>query len=288
MKKAALALLLITALSASLMAGVDTIEVAYANFFPGDALIISSPLSDVVYTNTSIPLNVVANVANPTPEIMSITYSLDENANVTLTDLNKTLRLPGHIDGSQFYIESSLENLSEGNHTIRAYSQDSSGKQMSASVEFIIDTSFKSPLSVLSPQNITYTTTELPLTFVCTEEIRRTEDFTMADYVLDGMGAGYISGNSTLTGLSTGKHELTVIVWTVKGVFSETIHFSISQTPEPTPSASPSPTSPPSTEPTPRPEPFPTTLVIGSVVAVAIVGLGLLVYFKKRQRDETP
>jgi len=38
-------------------------------------------------------------------------------------------------------------------------------------------------------------------------------------------------------------------------------------------------------EPTPRPEPFPTTLVIGSAVAVAaVVGLGLLVYLKKRRK----
>jgi hypothetical protein len=37
-------------------------------------------------------------------------------------------------------------------------------------------------------------------------------------------------------------------------------------------------------EPTPLPEPFPTTLVIGSAIAVvAVVGLGLLVYFKKRK-----
>jgi parallel beta-helix repeat protein len=42
--------------------------------------------------------------------------------------------------------------------------------------------------------------------------------------------------------------------------------------------------------PTPKsePEPFPTTLIIGSAVAVVVVvWLGLLVYFKKRHRDET-
>ena len=219
MKKTALAAKLILTFLMSLLAGMQTYEVANANFFPGEAILISSPTSAVVYTNTSVPLNIVASVANPTPKIVSITYRLDENPNVTLTDLNKTLRSPGHIDGSQFYVEVALENLSEGNHTIRAYSQDATSKQMSASVEFIIDTSFTSPLSVLSPQNITYTTTDLPLTFVCTEEIRRTADFTMVDYVLDGMGAGYISGNLTLTWLSIGEHELTVIVWTVKGVF---------------------------------------------------------------------
>ncbi len=52
------------------------------------------------------------------------------------------------------------------------------------------------------------------------------------------------------------------------------------------PSASPSTTMPPTTntgaEP-PQTELFPTTLVIGSVIIVAVVGLSLLVYLKKRR-----
>jgi hypothetical protein len=55
--------------------------------------------------------------------------------------------------------------------------------------------------------------------------------------------------------------------------------------PEPNPSLTPSSLEPtPSSEPSPSPEPFPTTLVIGSVIAVAVIGLGFLVYFKKRKR----
>jgi hypothetical protein len=60
-------------------------------------------------------------------------------------------------------------------------------------------------------------------------------------------------------------------------------------TPTPTPTATPAPASTPtpSQEPTStpkpqQPEPFPTTLVITSVITVAVVGIGLLVYFKKR------
>ncbi len=58
----------------------------------------------------------------------------------------------------------------------------------------------------------------------------------------------------------------------------------LSSSPEPTPSTSPSPTSP-SEGPTTRPEPFPTSLVIAaSGVSVAVSGVGVLVYFKKRKR----
>jgi hypothetical protein len=34
----------------------------------------------------------------------------------------------------------------------------------------------------------------------------------------------------------------------------------------------------------PAPELFPTTLIVASAVLVAVIGLGLLVYFKKRKR----
>jgi hypothetical protein len=177
------------------------------------------------------------------------------------------------VDGYEFHAAAVLENLAEGNHTLKVYSQDAHGGEMSASVEFMIDVDFKSPLSVLSPQNKTYFATEIPLTFVCTEELRRTEEFTMADCVLDGMGAGYISGKKTLTGLPIGEHELIVTVWTVKGVFTQTVYFSVSQAAISTPSP----------EPTPKPEPFPTTPIIAAIASTAAIGAGLLMYFKKRK-----
>ena len=277
MKKTVLALILILAMSlASLAAGVQTYKVAKANFFVGPAVWIQSPCNWLVYTNTSVPLNVAGRVHKDAPEIVRFLYSVDENSNLTLTNLEKT----PDVDGYEFHVASVLENLAEGNHTLIVYSQDAHNGEMSASVEFIIDTDFKSPLSVLSPQNKTYFTTEIPLTFVCTEELRRTEEFTMADYVLDGMGAGYISGNETLTGLAMGEHELIVVVWTVKGVFNQTVYFSVSQ-PNSNPSPSPEPTTSP--ESTPKPEAFPTTSIIAAITSATIIGAGLLVYFNKHK-----
>jgi hypothetical protein len=49
----------------------------------------------------------------------------------------------------------------------------------------------------------------------------------------------------------------------------------------------PTPTPSPSPQPTPTAEPFPTTLVIAFVITVAAVGIGLLVYFKKRHNAKT-
>jgi hypothetical protein len=54
----------------------------------------------------------------------------------------------------------------------------------------------------------------------------------------------------------------------------------------PTPTPSPSPSEQPTETPEPQPKPFPTTLLIAIVVPVAIVCVGLLVYFKKRKHSK--
>jgi hypothetical protein len=144
---------------------------------------------------------------------------------------------------------------------------------MSSSVEFTIHTQYRYPeVLILSPQNKTYTTTEVPLTWACDEQK------IVADYTLDLLshtplyayftlsGNASLPGNTTLTGLSNGTHTLTVYVITERGSASQTIYFTIAQETEP------------------QPEPFPTTLVIGSVIAATVIGLGLLVYFKKHKR----
>jgi len=51
--------------------------------------------------------------------------------------------------------------------------------------------------------------------------------------------------------------------------------------PTPTPTLSPTPTPSSSPTSTPELEPFPTTIVIASVIIIAIVGLGIFAYFKK-------
>jgi LPXTG-motif cell wall-anchored protein len=69
-----------------------------------------------------------------------------------------------------------------------------------------------------------------------------------------------IGGNTTLSGLSNGAHSVTAYAQDAAGNIgaSETISFSVETT-------------------------FSTTLVIASMASVAVIGLGLLVYFKKRK-----
>jgi hypothetical protein len=270
MKRTALALTLILALSVSIIAGMQTLEVAKANFLPAPVVTIYSP-GPIIYKNTSIPLSIVARVLNGSPEIVCVLYCVDGNSNVTLTNLTRTdnVWFDPYKWGSEFHVTSILDNLAEGNHTLKVYSQDAAGKEMSSSVKFTINTQYKYPeIVILSPQNKTYTTTEVPLTWTCDEQI------VSADYILDPplYGSKTLPGNTTLTGLSNDTHTITVYVFTERGqANSQTVHFTVSP------------------EVQQQTEPFPTALVtIVSVASLSVVGIGVLVYFKKRKHQSIP
>ena len=83
-------------------------------------------------------------------------------------------------------------------------------------------------------------------------------------YSLDGEGNITITGNTTLTGLANGDHNLTICGVDETGNLgtSKTTYFSVEM-----------------------PEPFPTAFVVAaSGASVAFVGVGVLVYFRKRKR----
>ena len=111
-------------------------------------------------------------------------------------------------------------------------------------------------ISVASPENSNYTLSEVALNFTVN---RRVE---WMRYSLDGNENVTLTGNTTLTGLSAGLHNVTVYAKDEFGNtgVSETIVFSVAE------------------------EPFPAVPVaVASVATIAVVGVGLLVYFKKRK-----
>jgi hypothetical protein len=130
----------------------------------------------------------------------------------------------------------------------------------SCTVGFTIDT-IPPSVSVLELENRTCVEDDVPLNFVASESVSK------ASYALDGQENVTIDGNTTLTGLSNGVHNVTVYAWDDAGNVgsSEMVCFTIS-------------------EPEPTPEPFSTTMVIAPVASVAVVGVVLLVYLKKRKR----
>ncbi|MBM4400374.1 MAG: hypothetical protein FJ045_00305, partial [Crenarchaeota archaeon] len=113
-------------------------------------------------------------------------------------------------------------------------------------------------IAVLSPENKTYYTANVTLNFTANEPVFSVH------YTLDGETAVEISGNTTIVGLAIGVHNITVSAVDAAGNMgvSETISFSVAE----------------------EPEPFPTALVATVSALVAVVGLALLVYLKKRKR----
>jgi N-acetylneuraminic acid mutarotase len=112
--------------------------------------------------------------------------------------------------------------------------------------------------SIVSPEtNKTYVESEVPLTFTLLKLA------SWLGYSLDGQDNVTVTGNTTLTGLANGFHNVTVYVKDPlqNEVASETMYFTVET-------------------------PFLTVLVIAvvGVSAVAIIGIGLLVYFRKRKR----
>jgi hypothetical protein len=111
-------------------------------------------------------------------------------------------------------------------------------------------------VSVASPENKSYASGLVSLNFSANKPV------SWVGYSLDGKDNVTVAGNTTLSGLINGVHNVTVYARDEFGNtgVSETVWFSVVA------------------------EPFPTALVAGvSGASVAVIGLGLLVYFKKRK-----
>lgn len=112
-------------------------------------------------------------------------------------------------------------------------------------------------ITILSPENRTYNTKDLNLNFTLNEPV------TWMCYSLNGEDNITVTGNSTLTALSEGSHTLIVFANDIVGNVgaSGTITFTVAK----------------------EPESFTATVVAtASGASVAVVGLGLFFYFKKR------
>jgi hypothetical protein len=115
-------------------------------------------------------------------------------------------------------------------------------------------------VSVFSPENNrTYAVRNVSLAFGLNKPV------VWVGYSLDGHDTVNLTGNTTIAELSNGVHNVTVYTNDIFGNMgkSETISFRVEK----------------------PPEPFPAVPVVAAfVAAIALVGVGLLVYLKKRER----
>jgi len=120
--------------------------------------------------------------------------------------------------------------------------------------------SVKPVVSVFSPENKTYNETNVPLMFTVDKPVSSME------YSLDGQDNVTIAGNTTLTDLPNGLHNLTLYAKYTEGTIgaSETVSFTVD-----------------------RQEPFPTALVaVASGASAIAIAAGLLIYFKKLKKKQ--
>jgi hypothetical protein len=122
-------------------------------------------------------------------------------------------------------------------------------------------------ISNLSVHNQTYPSPDVPLNFTLKDSTSRIA------YSLDGCENVTIGGNTTLNGLSAGKHTVTVFCWDDAGNVgsSETITFTVDKQPESTSTS----------------EPFPWLSVAAAVAVAAVVAVAALVYLKTRKSRDT-
>jgi hypothetical protein len=182
-----------------------------------------SPANTEIYQTTSIPIEIIVYPGQNTTSA-DIFYILDGGPNMKLS-------ITRYENSVACYGRGSLDNLTNGYHTLRAFSHDAQGELisdyqgniLSCSMTFLVNTTFRYPTLLLSPMNITYNIGEdVPLTYTIDESKY------VAYYQLDNSGQTRLDGNTTLPGLSQGQHTISAHVSDQTGTYSkQTANFTI-------------------------------------------------------------
>ena len=234
-----------------------TIDIDSPHMYPGD-----------LYQETSIPIEVRVSPFQTGVEFVDMYYSLDDGPNITLSMF--TIE-----DSTAIFGEGTLDNLIDGNHTVKACSTDTQGNTISWSTIFLVNTTIRFSPFLLSPTNTTYNIKEIPFTYTIDE----------SKYVvynsIDRYSPYRIKGNTTLPELSEDQHTITAIAYDLNGVIYSKQKASFTIDTSYTPTSSPEPTSTPTNEL----ELAEQEVILGIAVTVAVVcvGLSLLLYRIKRK-----
>lgn len=271
MGKTALVLTFVTSLLFSAVLGTLVTRTVSANFYAkgttpppsgteAPAILVFSP-ENKSYAAKELPL--VFNVSSATCPLTSsfslpeVYYKADWMANESFAGYGSTFNLR-------------LNFLSEGVHvvTVRAeqgcFYDRGDGPyyfriENQTTIKFMIDNT--APHISVNLKNITESIHDVSLSFSVNEP------FSEATYSLDNLSDVKVNGDTTLSNLSTGIHNVTVYARDDAGNVgaSETLTFTVAE---------------------PEQSPFPTTVVaVVSGAAIVSLGAGLLVYFRKKRHQ---
>jgi hypothetical protein len=264
------------------------IPLVHANFLPiNNNITILSPNFGINsafhynYQNSTVNLTIsvkyVTEGSTEPPNVSVISYTLDNQPLTYLRDLSKSRYnyTQYNQDVTTYIATTTLTNLSEGNHTIRAYAND-----MSTSKTFTVDSHYVTPtLKILAPTNQTYSG-NVPLEFAVNTDCK---DFSylMWPKTMDTHFTDHVSGNFTLPNLPNGSYIIEVMAVTDKGDhLLETAHFSVNANP-----SSPTQSMPTINTGAKLPaESNPSIAYIAlTMVIIVLAVVSILVYFKARK-----
>ena len=135
-------------------------------------------------------------------------YSLDNRANTTILS------------------ETKLSGLSQGAHNVTIYANDSLGNMGSSNTVFFSVDTLPPTIEILLPQNQSYDSTDIQLTFSVNENV------SSLAYSLDGQEKQEIAGNVTLPALTNGPHSIMLFATDELGNSAEkSVSFNISPFP---------------------------------------------------------
>jgi len=160
--------------------------------------------ANTTYTSSEISLNFTVN-----EQTDWMGYSLDGQANVTVTG------------------NTTLTGLADGTHYLLVYANDTSGNTGFSNITYFTVASPISGISILSPENRTYNTSDIPLSYTVNETC------TSVVYSLDEQPQVDAENITILSGLADGVHELTVIANFTDSPIgeNETVWFTVDTTP---------------------------------------------------------
>jgi hypothetical protein len=191
-----------------------------------------------IYQTTSIPIKVTV-FPGPKINLVDIYYILDGGPNIKLSIIR-------YENSAGYFGRGTLDNLTDGYHTLKAFSHDAQGslisdyqgKILSDSRTFLVNTTFRYPTLLLSPMNITYYIGEEVLLTYTIDDSKYT-----VYYELDNSRQTHLTGNTTLSGLSEGQHTIKAGAYNVStGIYSkQTAYFEMNTT-KPAPTSTPTPT----------------------------------------------
>jgi hypothetical protein len=286
-KKALLAIAFISVFLLSAVVGTQVINLARANpysqaVYKGEiaapsqpTIVITSPQNNTNYNvnSLSIILNVSISKAQA-PNYYQWIYRVYYESDWIQEDVEiyKYYNIdPNNIQPpiTEFYYRLNLTEIPEGEHHVTFHAIEGGeyyaslfayyrfSANTSSVLIFTVDTT-PPVISVSTMENRTHEVSDVALSFTVNEPV------SLIFYSLDGQDNVTIAGNTTLTNVPYGDHNVTVYAIDNAGNTgaSETIPFTIAE----------------------PPESFPVVPVTtASIASVGIISVGLLVYFKKRK-----